>query len=222
MKSYVKTKRKHFLQKNNKTKKKYHSKYSSKNYLYKNILVSNDKLYLNFKNKLEPGKFLNKFLGYKYVDPILFYNNFINDLNNHFLQNNASELHKLIKTNKSCKYPLFWQIIIIPPGTTFSYHIHPNMEYDYVVDGTLHTYYLKDKLSKSHSCVNYSHNKIFKSLKFEDFEYKKAEKHQALINDSGSCHISYTKDDGCVLYSLWSGHHIGLGETPNFFKDINL
>lgn len=198
----------------NKTKKNY-----SKKYLSNNILFSN-KLYLNFRNKLKPGIFLNKFLGYKYTEPSVFYNNFINNLNNYFASNNKIELFKLIKTNKSCNYPLFWQIIIIPPKTIFSFHIHPNIEYDYVVEGKLYEYKLKNKLAKNGLCIDYSHSKIFKNMSIQDFEFNKIEKNEFIINDSGSCHISYTKDEGCILYSLWSGVHIKINEFPSFFKNI--
>ena len=92
---------------------------------------------------------------------------------------------------------------------------------DYVVEGTLYEYKLKNKLAKKGSCIDYSHDKIFKNMVIQDFEFNKIEKNNFIINDSGSCHISYTKDEGCILYSLWSGLHIKINELPVFFKNIN-
>lgn len=176
---------------------------SKNKYLIKNILFSN-KLNYDINDKYGPGKFLNDFLGYKAVNPIKFHNDFKNNL--------SVNLHKLNN--------LFWQIIILPPYTNFSYHIHPNIEYDYVAEGKLYEIRGIDIIDPNILSNHNNIHKIMEKLSIENFEHRVFEKDNALINQAGSFHLSYTKKERCVIFALWSGNEIKIDVQPPFFKSL--
>jgi len=185
------------------------------------ITFSESKLF-NIHNKNEPGNFLNKLLGYNYVVPINFYNNFINSMNQYFKHKNKKQLQEIVETNKSCNRKLYWQIIYIPPYKVFNFHVHPNVEYEYVVEGTFYQIRCKDDIVKNYcniksdkENINISH--LPKNRFYENF----INQGDSLINEAGSIHLSFTKSKPCILYSLWSKKHANIVKYPPFLINFN-
>ena len=179
------------------------------------------KLDFDILDRTNPGNFLNHYLGYKNVDPVKFYKDFIKNMTKFFKNRNTNEWKEAIETNKSCKRPLFWKVITIPPYTKFSLHAHPNIEYDYVAEGTLYEIRSKHNIYKSDYCNNNPIGPDISNLSKNDFIFDKTIKNTALINDKGSVHLSYTKSEGCVVYSLWTGVHAPITLYPKFFDEFD-
>lgn len=158
------------------------------------------------KEYLNPGKFLNK-LGYDDIDPTIFNKMFTKKMYNFFTCNNLQHQWKeVIRTGKSCKRPLFWQVINIPPYSSFTLHAHPNIEYGYVIKGALYEIRLQQSIDSNY-CIQNPIAPDVSLFSQKDYIYKKIKENECIINDTGSIHLSYTKSEGCALYTLWSGVH---------------
>jgi len=179
------------------------------------------KLKFNILDKTEPGKFLNQYLGYESVLPEKFYKDFIKNMNNFFKNRNIEEWKEVIETNKSCNRPLYWQIIVIPPYTKFSLHAHPNIEYDYVAEGALYEIRAINNIYNIDYCKKNPLGPDISKLKKKDFIFNKTSKNTALINDVGSIHLSYTKSEQCVIFSLWTGVHANISLNPVFLDKFD-
>jgi hypothetical protein len=137
-----------------------------------------------------------------------------------FINKKKSQWTELIKKNKSCNEKLFWQMIYIPPYSMFQLHAHPNIEYDYVVDGNFYEIRCKH-IIKDNYCIKNPIGPDISNFSINDFYFNKISKNNALINDIGSVHLSFTKDKHCLLYCLWSGKHANISIYPLFLKNFN-
>lgn len=127
------------------------------------------------------------------------------------------ELNELYTQNTSGNLPLKFTIMKIQPNVQFSLHAHPNIEFIFVKSGTMHEYRyipsnpedppLKEyKDGKDITGPDMSHLPISKCT----FEYRCVSAKSLsrfLVNESGSVHLSFTRDDGAELVVLWSGNH---------------
>jgi hypothetical protein len=149
------------------------------------------------------------------------------------------QLQEVFLTRKSNNRILKWEIMIIKPNSTFKFHAHPNIEFIYVVKGTIHELRLQSLVEKDYNASpegpdlrSFTDPKAFKS------NYVTAEQSSSgsaavgagdgaavgtgteagamgaieganryIVNEIGSCHLSYTLDDGAVLLVLWGGGH---------------
>ena len=54
-----------------------------------------------------------------------------------------------------------------------------------------------------------------------DFFLDKTTKNNAIINDIGSIHISFTKSKPCKIFSLFSGDFVSIQHIPYFLNNFN-
>jgi len=185
-----------------------------------NIKLSN-KIKFNINDRLEPGVFLNNLLGYKNVEPIEFYETFRNRMSSFFNnKKNNNQWKELIKTNKSCNRNLYWQVIYVPPYHFMHIHAHVTVEYDYVAEGEIYQIRCKNEYNSNYYLKNLKGPDISKLSK-NDFFLDKTTKNNAIINDIGSIHISFTKSKPCKIFSLFSGDFASIQHIPYFLNNFN-
>lgn len=121
--------------------------------------------------------------------------------NNDNLQNQQYEMLKA--TNTSSGRHLRWDIMIIEPNASFRLHAHPNIEVIFVIQGTIHEYRLIGKPPKTEfsvddnvgpnlsndPTVNFQHRSVKAFSQIDDI------KSAFLLNEIGSVHLSFTKED---------------------------
>lgn len=117
------------------------------------------------------------------------------------------DFQELVDSNgTSCGRSMRFDVMRISPNTSFKLHAHPNLEIIFVVKGAMHEYRFqgpnlpKDQLKDLKSCVP--------DLPGEKFALRRVAEGSFLINQPGSVHLSFTRDDPeTVLLVLWSGLH---------------
>lgn len=151
-------------------------------------------------------------------------NKLITFFNERMIEDQYRELETSRRSNgRSMK----WDIMLIKPNVSFRLHAHPNMEIIYVIQGTMHEFRYTGhppKVAYSESDVSppdlrnlplpkadhhnqswFSHQCIQSPSSIVDFtEISKS----FIINDKGSMHLTFTRDEGACLLVLWSGAHV--------------
>jgi quercetin dioxygenase-like cupin family protein len=111
-----------------------------------------------------------------------------------------------LETGQSNGREMAWIVISIPPNRSFPLHAHPSVEVIYVAKGVMH----EARLNGTPPTRDFG-----PALEGPDLSDRprNAFSHHAfsagdmLVNEVGSIHQSYTKDEGCVLLCLWSSAH---------------
>jgi len=115
-----------------------------------------------------------------------------------------------------------YALLTIPPNSTFPLHAHPNIEFIAVCHGNLY----EQRLQGRPSTRDFSRQaNIFpmnlNHLTIDNFQSLLHPTGSLLVNEIGSIHLSFTKDDGCVLFVLWSGGHANVPteSLPRFMQN---
>lgn len=125
---------------------------------------------------------------------------------------------ELIESRISNNRPMRWVVMIIKPNSTFKFHAHPNVEFIYVIKGKLFEFRLQTTVEKDYNAS--SDGPDLRPYGTSDFKANSVSEcdpvagtdpiedvNRFIINEIGSCHLSYTKEEGCVLLVLWGGSH---------------
>jgi hypothetical protein len=139
-----------------------------------------------------------------------------------------AEYMELVDTGKSCGLPLKFTIMNISKSTQFRLHAHPNIELIYVKTGTIYEWrYKSDGGVKGTPLKTYSSGKDLTGPEMSTlplshcmFEYKACSAGQFIVNESGSIHLSYTKEDGAELVVFWSGNHANIEDLPRNHAEL--
>lgn len=134
-----------------------------------------------------------------------------------------SMLEEVMKTGKSNGRGLRWDLMDIPPNRSFRLHAHPNIEVVYVVHGVIHEFRMKGE--PLDACLMPPEEAAGPPLSErgkDHFLHRHVAAGQALVNEVGSVHISFTREEGALLLCLWSGRHadIPLSGLPQQFDDL--
>ena len=125
------------------------------------------------------------------------------------------ELNEFIETGRSNGRPMQYARMRIDAGKSFTLHAHPNMEIDFVMEGTMYERRLKAEYWNETKNFGQEYSTDLSSLPPEAFETRKFTKGQVLLNETGSIHRSYTvAEEGVDLFVLWGG---GLCNVPDKF-----
>jgi hypothetical protein len=152
----------------------------------------------------------------------------------------SSDYNEFRLTGKSNGREMKWDIMTIQPNTSFRLHAHPNLELAYVIKGVIYEYRyegspLKDFTSSTDTSgpnLSQGVSGVFKQ------KYSSARSHERdsgiidsgliaqnydtnmnivkdnhegfLLNEKGSVHLSFTKEEGACLLVLWSGSHANI------------
>jgi len=124
-----------------------------------------------------------------------------------------SQYEELVTTKTSNGMPLKWDAMVIPPNLQFRLHSHKNVECIKVIRGAMHEFRLKDTEVASFAHDSFTDERKEANLtkmRESEFEYKVcrwSDPNPFIVNEVGSCHLSFTKEDGALLLVLWSGFH---------------
>ena len=164
------------------------------------------------------AKMVNKSMGYKVLEPKKFIRDFKTKMNSYFSQNqNLKEMYEeLKKTNKSNGHKLFWQFSHINAPWMHKLHMHPNIEFVYIVDGKWSELRLDEPLQAPNDIL-------------ETKENQWATKHYDSKNDSTNYFINYKDtvhtdfndtNNKVAILLLWSGNEYNFKphQYPNFVK----
>ena len=113
-------------------------------------------------------------------------------------------------------------IMTIQPNCAFRLHAHPNIEFEYLIAGSLHEFRFRGPPMKDYSLsttdlegpdfsqgttATFETRTISASTSTEDLTSG------FLMNEKGSVHQSYTAEFGCHLLVLWSGCHANVSKA---------
>ena len=141
--------------------------------------------------------------------------------------NNTAELDEFWTTGKSKGRILQLQVMVLPPGTYFKIHAHPNIEFELTMTGTLEESrfqfcmpiesLMTTATSESSSGNGGSDNNkestdceiVGPTIQSTDtFVHNKVGPGQCMMNEVGSVHQSFTGTESpCAILVLWSGCH---------------
>jgi hypothetical protein len=181
-----------------------------------------------------PSKVINESM-YKtgvYIPPDLcqqFDNEWMSSMTKCFeIANKTSQLQEFLTTGKSAGRSLQLQVMVLPPGTYFKIHAHPNIEFELTIKGSLEESRFQfcvpiEELMPSptstedeDSVENEEQQQEQKSpplrgptIKSTDgFVHNVVGPGQCMINEIGSVHQSYTgTESSCAILVMWSGCH---------------
>lgn len=127
----------------------------------------------------------------------------------------AQEMSDYLATGLSNGFKLKMNLFQGPKNWDFGTHVHKNIEYMFVLAGTLHEF-----RSTGHI---YQFDRMAELPNNGSYEVEVAHTGNFEINEVGSVHTSYTLDDGMMLLTMFSGDffyningcaHPGILETP--------
>lgn len=138
----------------------------------------------------------------------------------------SSQFVQLLSTGVSNGSPLRWDLMDIPPNIQFRLHSHKNVECIRVLGGAIHEWRLQDTEAakfRGDAFTEEQYASNLRALYGGAFSYRACRHSDAspyIVNEIGSCHLSYTKEEGALLLVLWSGAHYnyhlagGAGDRP--------
>ena len=105
----------------------------------------------------------------------------------------------------------------IQPNVQFRLHAHPNIEFIFVKSGTMHEYRYIPTSTDDPPLKEYKDGQDITGPDMSNlplskftFEYRCVASKGFLVNESGSIHLSFTREDGAELVVLWSGNHANI------------
>ena len=125
----------------------------------------------------------------------------------------SSQFVQLLSTNRSNGTILCWDLMDIPPNLQFRLHSHRNVECIRVLGGSIHEWRLQDTEAAKFKTDAFTEEQYVSNLRslyegaFEHRVCRHSDPIPYIVNEIGSCHLSYTKEDGALLLVLWSGKH---------------
>lgn len=141
-----------------------------------------------------------------------------------------SQLDDFIKTGRSSGRMLKLQVMVLPPGTYFKIHAHPNIEFELTIKGTLEESRFQfcmpieslmpsssldvdgDDATGSSNSNNNNDDPSGPMIRSTDtFVHNAVGPGQCMINEVGSVHQSFTSaDSSCAILVMWSGCHANI------------
>mmetsp|Transcript_20634 Transcript_20634/g.19970 ORF Transcript_20634/g.19970 Transcript_20634/m.19970 type:complete len:270 (+) Transcript_20634:2237-3046(+) len=152
----------------------------------------------------------------------------------------SSDYNEFRLTGKSNGREMKWDIMTIQRNTSFRLHAHPNLELIYVIKGVIYEYRYEGSILKdfslstdtfgpdlsqgvsgvfkqrsssaiSHERDNTIPEEISAGSLTQNHENKIRNDHEGfLVNEKGSVHLSFTKEEEACLLVLWSGSHANI------------
>lgn len=120
----------------------------------------------------------------------------------------ARYFEEVKSVGKSCGNDMMWSILEIQPNKAFQLHSHPNIEINYVLQGTLYQKYFPTEAFKLPTLMfqktTIETNEIADALPMEQLTESSVKAGSMLLNLPGSTHQSFTKEEGAVLLCLFS------------------
>jgi hypothetical protein len=92
----------------------------------------------NSANLSHPGELINSYIVTETVDKDIFASKIKNALNLFFSNRSEDEFHEFELNSTSNSRNLQWNIMHIPPNSSFKLHAHPNFELIYCIQGSIH------------------------------------------------------------------------------------
>jgi hypothetical protein len=140
-----------------------------------------------------------------------------------FNQKNTQDFEQFMQTGKSNGREMSWTIISIPPNRSFPMHAHPSIEVIYVAKGVMHELRLTGQPPTKEFGADLQGPDLSKTTT-KAFAHHAIAQGEMLVNEIGSVHQSYTKDQGCVLLVLWSSAHADIcsSHMPHNMIDDNV
>lgn len=119
------------------------------------------------------------------------------------------DLDEWLYTGKSNGIEPRFVALQIPPHTTFFVHAHPGIELVYLLEGSMHEVRLVDPVYIDRECVlpKAPYSLVDPKYRFERNVYQGG-KGQWLVNQVGSVHQSFTKEEGCSMLAVWPGKYV--------------
>jgi hypothetical protein len=118
----------------------------------------------------------------------------------------SQDFSQFLQSGRSNGREMSWTVISIPPNLSFPLHAHPSIEVIYVAKGVMHEVRLKgDAPTKDFGAQLEGPDLSDRSS--DAFTHHAISQGEMLVNEIGSIHQSFTKDEGCVLLCLWSNAH---------------
>uniref|UniRef100_A0A7S1ZIA8 Cysteine dioxygenase n=1 Tax=Ditylum brightwellii TaxID=49249 RepID=A0A7S1ZIA8_9STRA len=133
---------------------------------------------------------------------------------------------------------MHWVVIDMYPNNSFALHSHPNMEFVYIVEGTLWEWRLVDKSVEKKqqyepeeiTVGGETHLRVIgPNLSSVDaqggtFEKKAYNEGEMFINTIGAVHQSFTQSEGAKLFALWGDGNADvppeqMPKNSDFFND---
>lgn len=118
-----------------------------------------------------------------------------------------SDYRELMSTNgTSCGQRMRFDVMSISPNTSFKLHAHPNVECIVVLKGAMHEYRYQGTNLTRERLLDLS--SVQADLPASLFTLRTVTAPASLVNQPGSVHLSFTRDDPeTLLLVLWSGSH---------------
>lgn len=120
--------------------------------------------------------------------------------------NGPQDYAQFLQSGQSNEREMSWTVISIPPNRSFPLHAHPSIEVIYVAKGTMHEMRLIGQAPTRDFGVQLEGPDLSGRTK-DAFTHHAISQGEMLVNEVGSIHQSYTKEEGCVLLCLWSSAH---------------
>jgi hypothetical protein len=141
-----------------------------------------------------------------------------------------SDYNEFRLTGKSNGRQMKFDIMTIQPNTSFRLHAHPNLELIYVIKGVIYEYRYEGSILKDFSLttdtsgpdLSQGVSGVFKQRSSSAINHEEisdpgslTQNHEKnhkgfLVNEKGSVHLSFTKEEGACLLVLWSGSHANI------------
>ena len=172
----------------------------------------------NTKSLESVAKMVNKAMGYKVLEPSNFIHEFKTKMNSYFSQNpNLKKMYEeLKKTNKSNGHKLFWQLAYINSPWIHKLHMHPNIEFVYIVDGKWTEMRLDEAIKNPNDILETKEQQW--TTKHYD---SKSSATNYFINYKDTVHTDFndTHNKAAILL-LWSGKEYNYkpAQYPDFIK----
>ena len=106
-------------------------------------------------------------------------------------------------------HDLEWRVLIIPPNHLFAAHSHAGLEFYYILEGTLHE---RKLIGEPIERCLWANGKFVDAPDYAghldgkcQFVERSFSEGDCNVNEVGSLHQPYTKEDGCVLLVLGCG-----------------
>ena len=131
-----------------------------------------------------------------------------------FAEKGASrEFETFLETGRSAGRAMQFVRFTIEAQKSFRLHAHPGIEVVVVARGSVFERRLKRLPTKDFpDAATFPFS--LAHLTEDDFDTFRHHRGKVFVNEVGSCHRSYTADEGCELFALWSGCH---ADVPDHF-----
>ena len=131
---------------------------------------------------------------------------------------NISDYNEWKSKGTSNSRQLSLSLMFIEPNLSFQLHAHPNIECIKVLKGIIHEIRLKASyiVKREFDIDDHDGPDLYSmcGLCNDSFEYRSTTTNNHIVNEKGSIHQSFTKEDGAILLVLWGGKHNNITNVP--------